>query len=122
MSPTDRLITQVTSPAFSLEPRIIIPFRPVLLRRYIFNSEGGQDRSGKSEKISMTSPVKAEMLGGGYKVRVWGKGLVWVRVDLTLLRSRASRTAEGLDTNQTAGRCLAAGGGEQCPTRFCRSQ
>ncbi len=39
------------------------------MRRYIFNSEGGQDRSGKSEKISMTSPVKAEMLDGGYKVR-----------------------------------------------------
>ncbi len=38
------------------------------MRRYIFNSEGGQDRTGKSEKISMTSPVKAELLDGGYKV------------------------------------------------------
>lgn len=37
--------------------------------RYIFNSEGGQFKDGKSEKISMTSPVKAEMDGqdGLYK-------------------------------------------------------
>ena len=41
----------------------------IFVCRYIFNSEGGQDKGGKSEKISMTSPVKAEMLDGGYKAR-----------------------------------------------------
>ncbi len=60
------------------------------MHRYIFNSEGGQDRSGKSEKISMTSPVKAEMLDGGYKVG----GLM-------------------TDPFQTGGHLLAGGGVEQ---------
>ena len=57
-------------------------------RRYIFNSEGGQDRTGKSEKISMTSPVKAEMLEGGYKVRV---GETWqadsIQAGITMLHA-----------------------------------